>query len=181
MGEDIVDSFNGFKSAVRFEPTSNIRFIAEELRRYGIKTNKESNGKTVFYQSCHIIAKPKTDVCDEGTAGLDYALVSFLDLFHAIGKNEKGPEGVDLVRTWVIATKLEKRKMVDITGMCDRFLEDHEDPELPDIYAGLHHVHRNAEDRENYKYSSKFASNKVYLLPNQENRLIGVADFFLVV
>ena len=180
MGESIGDSLTRFDSAVRFVPTSNIRFIAEELRRYGIKTNKESNGKTVFYQSCHIVAKPRHDVDEEGTSNLDYALVSFLDLFQAIGKNDKGVEDMDIVRTWVIASKLEKRKMVEIVGTCDTLLASEEEPELPDLYAGLHHIHRNADDREDYKYSSKFATNKTYSMP-EGGKLIGISDFFLVV
>jgi len=174
------DALSQMESVVRFAPTSSIRFVAEELRRYGIKTNKTNEkGKTLFYQSAHIVQMfDKTG--DNDVLYPSYALVSFKDLFKLIGKNSDGVDDQDIVRVWVIAEKLEKRKMVQITGTATQELTDKEDPKLPDVYANLHHIHRNDDERDSYSYKSKFATNKAYKTTD-DRTLLGVADFFVMV
>jgi len=109
-----------------------------------------------------------------------YALVSFKDLFKLIGKNNDGVDDQDIVRVWVIAEKLEKRKIIQITGTCKGELGEEDNPTLPDVYANLHHIHRNDEEKENYSYKSKFATNKAYKTTDGR-LLLGVSDHFVLV
>lgn len=173
------DKFTSMESAVRFKPTSSIRFIAEELRRYGIKTNqKNDKEKTVFFQSAHIVMSFDQEA-DGGIFYPSYALVSFKDLFKLIGKNDAGVDDQDRVRVWVIAEKLEKRSCIKITGTASESLEEGQDPVLPDIYVNLAHIHRNDEQKENISYKSKFATNKSYSC--EVGTLVGVSDYFVIV
>ena len=120
--EEVNDCFSQMESAVRFKPTSSIRFIAEELRRYGIKTIKKNDkDKTVFYQSSHIVMT-YDQTSDTGVRYPSYALVSFKDLFKLIGKNEEGVDEQDRVRVWVIAEKMEKRNCINIIGTSSSLL-----------------------------------------------------------
>jgi len=174
------DTLSNLESVVRFTPSSSIRFVAEELRRYGIKTNKKNEkGKTLFYQSAHIIQVFDKE-SDNDVLYPSYALVSFKDLFKLIGKNEAGVDDQDVVRVWVIAEKLEKRKIVQIIGTAKENLGEDDKPTLPDCYANLHHIHRNDEERENYSYKSKFATNKAYKTTDGKT-LLGVSDHFVLV
>jgi len=173
------DLFSQMESAVRFTPSSSIRFVAEELRRYGIKTNKKNEkGKVLFYQSAHIV-QVFDKKAENGVIYPSYALVSFKDLFKIIGKNDDGVDNQDIVRVWVIAEKLEKRRIIQIEGTSNKVLGENEKPQLPDTYANLHHVHRNDQDKESYSYKSKFATNKAYSTVTGGN-LLGVADFFVL-
>jgi len=174
------DVLSQMESVVRFTPSASIRFVAEELRRYGIKTNKKNEkGKTLFYQSAHIV-QVFDQPGDNDVVYPSYALVSFKDLFKIIGKNDDGVDDQDIVRVWVIAEKLEKRRIVQITGTAKQKLDQEDKPKLPDVYANLHHIHRNDQDRENYSYKSKFATNKAYKTTDGHT-LIGVADYFVLV
>ena len=178
---EISDVLSQMESVIRFNPTTSIRFVAEELRRYGIKTNKKNEKeKTLFYQSAHII-QTFDQVGDNGVVYPSYALVSFKDLFKIIGKNDSGVDDQDVVRVWVIAEKLEKRRIIQITGTCNQVLDSEDRPDsLPSTFANLHHIHRNDKERENYSYKSKFATNKSYQTTDGHN-LLGVADFFVLV
>jgi hypothetical protein len=177
MSKPVNDLFSSFRSAVRFEPRTNIRFIAEELRRYGIKTNKtDDKGKTIFYQSVHICVSynnPSTEAYLPS-----YVLVNFKDLFTAIGKSE-GVDDQDIVRTFEIASKLEKRSIIEITGTSSVLLDKEEEPELPNIFANFTHIYKNDEEKENIVYKAKFATNKLYTTINGY-KLIGVSDFFIL-
>lgn len=179
MSTEINDRFTKMRSAVRFEPTSNIRFIAEELRRYGIKTNqKNDKGKIVFYQSAHIVAE--YDQTDAEALMPRYALVSFKDLFKLIGKNNDGVDDQDVVRVWEIAHKLEKRSIIEIRGTAANLLAKDEEPtDIPDTYANLCHIYRNDDKTEDITYKSKFASNKLYKTVDG-GKLIGISDFFIL-
>jgi hypothetical protein len=178
-GRPMQDNLTNLESIIRFKPTSSIRFIAEELRRYGIKTNKTNDrGKTLFYQSAHII-QTFDQPSENGVMYPSYALVSFKDLFKMIGKNDEGVDDQDIVRVWVIASKLEKRRMLEITGTNNTVLDSQESPVLPDVYANLHHIHRSDSERENYDYRSKFATNKSYKTVDGQT-LYGVSDFFVL-
>ncbi len=183
------DMFSELESVVRIEPTVNIRFLAEELRRYGIKTNSQNDkGKTVFFQSAHIIMMYGSDIYTGGDCITHpiYGLVSFKDLFTLIGKNDHGVDDQDIVRVWNIADKLEKRRMVRIKGTARELLGEGEQPTLPDVYANLHHIHRHDEHKDSYVYKSKFATNKRYeiMTPDKEfskyDHLTGVSDFFIL-
>lgn len=179
MSEKINDQFSCMESAVRIEPNVSIRFLAEELRRYGIKTNSQNDrGKTVFFQSAHIVMsynKPG----DDGLVYPSLAIVSFKDLFKIIGKNDKGVDDQDIVRVWYIAEKLEKRRILTIQGTGTELLGEDDRPNLPDVYANLHHIHRNDLERDSYIYKSKFASNKAYKTTDG-SPMIGVADYFIL-
>jgi len=179
MSKSINDQFSVMESVVRFEPTVSIRFLAEELRRYGIKTNnKNDKDKTIFFQSAHIVMtydKSSTD----GLVYPTYTMVSFKDLFKLIGKNDSGVDDQDIVRVWYIAEKLEKRRILNIQGTATEILEENDRPNLPDVYANLHHIHRNDLERDDYVYKSKFATNKAYSTSIGKT-LIGVADFFIL-
>jgi hypothetical protein len=167
------------ESVVRFEPNVSIRFLAEELRRYGIKTNsKNDRGKTIFYQSAHIVMT-FDKAGDGGLVYPSYTLVSFKDLFKIIGKNPNGVDDQDIVRVWYIAEKLEKRRILTIQGTGTKLLGEDDRPDLPDVYANLHHIHRNDLERDSYVYKSKFATNKAYKTKCGTS-LIGVADYFLL-
>jgi hypothetical protein len=166
MGQLITDDFSQLKSAVRFKPTTNIRFIAEELRRYGIKTNqKTKKDSTIFYQSAHIICH---FFPDENTKSENefiepkFSLVSFKDLFKLIGKNKEGSDDQDIVRVWEIASRLEERSIIDIQGTASEILDKDEDGKLPKVFANLDHVHKKDDIEKNISYQSKFASNKKY-------------------
>lgn len=174
------DILGQMDSAVRFNPSASIRFVAEELRRYGIKTNKKNEkGKTLFYQSAHLIQAFDQEA-NNGVSYPSYALVSFKDLFKIIGKNDDGVDDQDVVRVWVIAEKLEKRRIIEITGTSSQpNLKEDAKPKLPDVYANLHHIHRNDEERDSYSYKSKFATNKMYQT-NLGKSLIGVSDYFVL-
>jgi len=179
------DSLTQLESVVRFTPSASIRFISEELRRYGIKSNKKNEmDKTVFFQSAHIIQIFDRVEVDSDTKKEvrypSYALVSFKDLFKLIGKNDEGVDAQDIVRVWVIAHKLEKRKMINIVGTATQTLDADANPDLPDVYANLHHIHRSDADIEKYSYKSKFASNKAYKTTDGKT-LLGVSDFFVIV
>jgi len=177
MSEEIQDNFSMMDSAVRFTPISNLRFIAEELRRYGIKTNKVNNkDKTVFFQSAHIVADFNKDA--DGIVYPSYSLVSFKDLFKVIGKNPEGVDEQDIVRIWVIAEKLEKRRIIEIKGTSKELLGKEDTPNIPDVYANLHHVHRGEESKVSYIYKSKFATNKSY--PTDNGTLTGIGDYFII-
>jgi hypothetical protein len=179
--QEIYDEFSIMASLVRIEPTSNVRFIAEELRRYGIRTNnKNEKDKTIFYQSAHLIAKFDNPSESEETGKPEFGIVGFKDLFHIIGKNDDGVDDQDIVRVWHIADKLEKRKMVKILGTSNHALQPDENPNLPDVFANLHHIHRNDNDINNYIYKSKFATNKSYNT-NTGRNLYGISDFFVLV
>jgi hypothetical protein len=174
------DTLSTMESVVRFTPTSSIRFVAEELRRYGIKTNKKNeSGKTIFYQSSHIV-QVFDQPSENGVSYPSYALVSFKDLFKLIGKNDEGVDSQDVVRVWVIAEKLEKRRIIQITGTAKKALSEKEEPSRPDVYATLHHVHRNDKDMDDYIFKSKFATNKAYETVTKQ-KLLGVSDFFVLV
>jgi hypothetical protein len=180
MESDLQATLKSMESIVYFQPTASIRFIAEELRRYGIKTNQtNSRGDTVFYQSAHLLQTYDREG-EDNVNYCNYALVSFKDLFHIIGKNSDGVDDLDIVRVWVIAEKLEKREIIKILGTVDGPLEPNTRPDLPDVYAPLHHVHRKDEENEKFSYKSKFATNKMYKLDNG-NRLYGVSDHFVLV
>lgn len=180
MRTSVNDMFTPLRSIVRFNATSNIRFVAEELRRYGIKTNqKNDKGKVVFFQSAHIICsftgKSETpDVLEP-----IYALVSFKDLFKSIGKNDAGADDQDIVRVWEIAHKLEKRSMLEIQGTAAELLDKDEEPEIPDVYANICHIHRNDEAKDNIVYRAKFATNKSYKTTTGQT-LTGISDFFIL-
>lgn len=179
MRESINDQFSVIGSVVRFEPTVSIRFLAEELRRYGIKTNSTNDkGKTIFYQSAHLVLS-YDDQGDDGLIYPRYTLASFKDLFKIIGKNDEGADEQDIVRTWYIAEKLEKRSMLRILGTNNESIGEDDKPNLPDVYANLHHIHRNDKDRENYIYKSKFSTNKAYKTTTGQI-LTGVADYFIL-
>ena len=181
MTNPINDVFSTMASVVRFKPTVNLRFLVEELRRYGIKTNNQNDqGKTLFFQSAHLIQS--FNVEDENNQEYSYpsyALVSFKDLFKIIGKNPDGVDEQDIVRVWVIAEKLEKRRMIEITGTSKESLGPNEDPDIPSKYANLHHIHRNNPKRDEFIYKSKFATNKKYITQDG-HALIGVSDFFVL-
>ena len=185
MSKPVNDIFANFRSAVRFEPTSNIRFIAEELRRYGIKTNqKNDKGKIVFYQSAHIVINyTLEDKNEEGVSIPRYALVSFKDLFKIIGKNPDGVDDQDIVRVWEIGHKLEKRSIIEIKGTSSTLLDKDEEPtDIPNTYANLCHIYRNEKNDENgadIVYKSKFATNKLYKITDGKI-LMGVSDFFII-
>jgi hypothetical protein len=180
MSKPVSDVFTTFRSAVRFEPKSNLRFIAEELRRYGIKTNqKNDKGKVVFYQSVHIIVSYELNQPqEEGVILPAYALVNFKDLFTAINKAD-GVDDQDIVRTFEIASKLEKRSIIDITGTAAELLDKDEEPNIPDIFANFAHVYKNDEEKGDIVYKSKFATNKAYNTRNGK-KLLGVSDFFVL-
>jgi hypothetical protein len=180
MSTPINDFFTPMRSAVRFEPTSNIRFLAEELRRYGIKTNqKNDKGKVVFFQSAHIIMI--YDMIEAESITPRYALVSFKDLFNLIGKNDSGVDDQDIVRVWEIAHKLEKRSIIEIKGTSGTLLEKEEEPtDIPDTYANLCHIYRNDDKSEDITFKSKFATNKSYKT-NSGKTLLGVSDFFVII
>jgi hypothetical protein len=179
MREAINDQFSCMESAVRFEPTVSIRFLAEELRRYGIKTNtKNDKGKTVFFQSAHIVLTYNKNG-EDGLVYPSYSLVSFKDLFKIIGKNDDGCDDQDIVRVWYICEKLEKRRILQIQGTGTELLGEDDRPNLPDVYANLHHIHRNDIERDSYIYKSKFATNKAYTTTDGKT-LIGIADYFLL-
>jgi hypothetical protein len=178
MSKVINDLFSTIRSTVRFNLTANIRFLAEELRRYGIKTNqKTEKDKTIFFQSAHILLK-YPEAAEESQSP-ELTLVSFKDLFKLIGKNEGGVDDQDIVRVWEIASKLEKRSIIEITGTASELLEKDEEPNIPDVYANLCHIHRNDEHADNYVYKSKFATGKVYKTTDNK-KLIGVSDFFII-
>lgn len=179
MSTPVNDRFTKLRSAVRFEPTSNIRFIAEEIRRYGIKTNqKNDKGKVVFYQSAHIVME--YDKVESESTTPRYALVSFKDLFNLIGKNDGGVDDQDIVRVWEIAHKLEKRSIIEIKGTAGNLLSKDEEPtDIPDTYANLCHIYRNDDKSEDITYKSKFATNKLYKTIDG-GKLIGVSDFFVL-
>lgn len=180
MESNVQETLNSMESIVYFQPTASIRFIADELRRYGIKTNQtNSRDATIFYQSAHLLQTFDREG-EDNINYANYALVSFKDLFHIIGKNEDGVDDMDIVRVWVIAEKLEKREIIKITGTNEGPLEDNIRPKLPDVYAPLHHVHRKDEENEKFAYKAKFATNKMYKLDNG-NRLYGVSDHFVLV
>jgi len=179
MTKQINDQFSNMKSLIRFEPTASIRFVAEELRRYGIKTNIQNDkGKTVFFQSAHIVVSYLKNE-EDGLMYPSYGLVGFKDLFHIIGKNVDGVCDQDIVRVWCIAEKLESRRIIQITGTADEALDEDNRPKLPHVYANLHHIHRNEKNRDSFIYKSKFASNKLYTTIDGSN-LIGIADYFLL-
>lgn len=183
MENVIDDQYSSMNSVVRFEPNVNIRFLAEELRRYGIKTNsKNEKGKTVFFQSSHIIMSyDQPDTYDANNCLLpSMCLVSFKDLFKLIGKNDAGADDQDIVRTWYIAEKLEKRRMITITGVKDKTLDGDDKPDLPDVYANMHHIHRNDTSIDSFVYKSKFATNKRYSIDCGYSSLMGVSDFFIM-
>lgn len=173
------DILSRMESAVRFTPTCSIRFLADELRRYGIKTKKQDDrGKTVFYQSAHIVMQyqPTTDTVSTP----ELALVSFKDLFKFIGKNEEGVDDNDIVRVFVIADKLERRNCLKITGLAKQIVTENEELDLPDIYVNLNHIHNKDKDKENISYRSKFSTNKMYVGENGD-RLIGASDYFVLI
>jgi len=175
------DVFSTMESIVRVDPQTNVRFLAEELRRYGIKTNKKNErGKILFYQSAHLIQTFNVESKSSAAVYPSYAIVSFKDLFKLIGKNDEGVDGQDIVRVWVIAEKLEKRKIVTITGTATQTLGKDDEPVLPNVYANLHHIHRNDEHFGDYSYRSKFASNKQYETVDG-HKLLGVSDHFVVI
>lgn len=175
------DIFTKMESSVRIEPVTNVRFLVEELRRYGIKTNKKNErGKTLFYQSSHLVQIFDKPSSSNGVVYPSFALVSFKDLFKIIGKNDEGVDAQDIVRVWVIAEKLEKRKIVNIKGTSTQELKSGEEPVLPDVYANLHHIHRDDQNIKNYSYRSKFASNKQYETI-YGSKLFGISDYFVVV
>lgn len=180
MSTPVNDAFSAMRSAVRFEPTSNIRFVAEELRRYGIKTNqKNEKGKVVFFQSAHIVMI--YDKVEAEAITPRYSLVSFKDLFQLIGKNESGVDNQDIVRVWEIAHKLEKRSIVEIKGTAGALLDKEEEPtDIPDTYANLCHIYRNDDKGEEITYKSKFATNKSYKTTTGKT-LLGVSDFFVLI
>ena len=179
--QEIYDEFSIMSSLVRIEPTSNIRFIAEELRRYGIKTNnKNDRDKTIFFQSAHLISKFVEPSDNDEPSKPELGIVGFKDLFHIIGKNENGVDDQDIVRVWYICEKLEKRKMIKIIGTSNHMMSPDENPELPDVYANLHHIHRNDKEIDSYVYKSKFATNKAYKT-NTGRNLYGISDFFALV
>jgi len=179
MSSVINDQFSLMESVVRFTPTVSIRFLAEELRRYGIKTNKTNDkGKVIFFQNAHIVMS-YNQPSDEGISYPSYGIVSFKDLFKVIGKNENGVDEQDIVRVWYIAEKLEKRRMLNIVGTAQSDLSDDEKPALPNVYANLHHIHRNDLERDSYIYKSKFASNKSYQTIMKTN-MLAVADYFIL-
>lgn len=180
MSKSIYDVFTDFKSAVRFEPKTNIRFLADELRRYGIKSNqKNEKGKTIFYQSVHIIVSFEINKPDEeGTILPSFALVNFKDLFTSIGK-ASGVDDQDIVRTFEIASKLEERSILEIKGTSSTLLEKDEDPNIPDIFANFTHIYKNDEEKENISYKSKFATNKAYTMKTGK-KILGLADYFVI-
>jgi len=181
MSTEINDVFSGLESLVRFDPTVSVRFLAEEIRRYGIKTNSTNDkGKTLFFQSAHIIMTYNTEPKEDGVIYPSYGLVSFKDLFKLIGKNDNGVDDQDIVRTWYIADKLEKRRILTITGTAKEELGQEDSAALPDVYANLHHIYRNDAEKDNYVFKSKFATNKMYTMVDG-SKLICVADYFLVV
>lgn len=180
MSNPVDDTLSVMRSTVRFNPTSNIRFIAEELRRYGIKTNqKNEKGKIVFYQSAHIIATFDSTPSEEGVVVPSFALVSFKDLFQLIGKNDGGVADEDIVRVWEIAEKMEERSMIEITGTQKEMLAKDDKPDVPDIFANFCHIYRNDKSAEDYTFKSKFATNKEYKT-QYKTRLIGISDYFLL-
>jgi len=143
MSEEVNDVFSGMDSLVRFEPSVSIRFLAEEIRRYGIKTNSTNDkGKTIFYQSSHIIMKYDQE-SDDGIVYPSFALVSFKDLFKIIGKNDQGVDDQDILRVWKIAEKLENRRMINIQGVATELLDSDDKPDLPNVSANVHHIYRN--------------------------------------
>lgn len=180
MSTPVNDVLSTMRSTVRFEPTSNIRFIAEELRRYGIKTNqKNEKGKVVFYQSAHIVMV--YDKIEAEAVTPRYALVSFKDLFKLIGKNQEGVDNQDIVRVWEIGHKLEKRSIIEIKGTAANLLDKEEEPkDIPDTYANLCHIYRNDDKGEEITYKSKFATNKSYKTTDGKT-LLGVSDFFVLI
>jgi hypothetical protein len=171
------DKLSNMKSAVRFEFTSSLRFIADELRRYGVKTKqKNNNDLTIFFQSAHVVCdfintKPASD--DEGMSVVypTYALVSFKDLFKIIGKNPEGADTTDIDRVAEIAELLEDRNMIRILD---------ELPQPTTNRASVTHIYSKDKDIDKYTFKSKFASNKMYET-NIGCRLIGMVDFFALV
>jgi hypothetical protein len=177
MSEKINDVFSHMKSAVRINPLSNVRFIADELRHYGIKTNKTNNrDKVIFYQSSHLVATYNKE--RDGLIFPSFAIVSFKDLFHLIGKNPEGVDEQDIVRVWVISEKMEKRKILEIQGTSDKLLDKEESPDHPDIYVNLDYANTRRDDIQ-YSFKSKFATNKLYTSEYCEE-LIGIGDCFII-
>lgn len=179
MQNEVFDEFSTMKSTVRFEPTASIKAIAEELRRYGIKTNYQDSGKTPFYQSAHIICR-FSEPHGEEAGRPEFSIVSFKDLFHIVGKNPDGADDQDVVRVWFIAEKLENRSMIRIIGTSNQILKSEDRPELPDVYANLHHIHKKDENLKNYSFKSKFSSNKMYQT-TMSSKLICIGDYFVLV
>jgi len=107
-----------------------------------------------------------------------YTLVSFKDLFKLIGKNDKGADDQDVVRVWYIAEKLEKRRCLQILGTSSELLDESDRPNLPEVYANLHHIHRNDSEKDSYVYKSKFATNKAYR--TNSGWMTSVADYFIL-
>ena len=176
MSEEVNDIFTSMRSLVRFKPICNLSFIAEEIRKYGIKTNKTNrSGKNIFFQSSHIVSK--IDLDSEESTYPEFGLTSFIDLFNLIGKNEDGADDADITRVWVIAEKLESRRIIEITGTYNALITKEDKPEIPDLFVHLNYVNKNDEDKTIFK--SKFATNKVYNT-KYGNKLLGIGDYFIL-
>jgi hypothetical protein len=180
MMKAIDDVFSIMQSSVRFEPTASFRFISDEIRRYGIKTNQTNDrGQTIFYQSAHIIATYDRD--NGETVAPRFALVGFKDLFKLIGKNAEGADKQDISRVWKIANKLESRDIISILGTAKEILDDDEAPDEADsVFANLCYIHQKDDKSKEMTYKSKFATNKAYKTVNGK-MLYGIADYFLIV
>lgn len=154
---EIVDSVKDLGSAVQVKPTCSVDFLTSELQRYGIKTRKKTGGKgkTIFYQSCHLLEV--YDINVESTYGAEptYFLISFKDLFKMVNKNDEGAVGQDITRIHLIASKLQERGMVDIVAKNDQSKEDRNQ------FTNLIHISRNAPDSSKFSFQSKFISNRI--------------------
>lgn len=164
-----VEEVRGLKSAVKVKLTCNVDFLTGELQRYGIKTKKEVKGKTVFYQSAHLIEL--YDI-DEVNSTPTYFLVSFKDMFKLVGKNDEGADEQDADRVYLIAQKLFDRGMVTIET-------PRENKER--AFCNLVHIHRNAKDVNDFAYQSKFANGKMFAICNDDNTLICTGKHCIVI
>ena len=174
----ISDRFSNMESAVRIKPISNVRLIVEKLRKYGIKTSKRnSNNKIIFYQSSHLVVNFRNE--NDEVSYPSYAIVSFKDLFKEIGKNPEGVDQQDIVRTWVIAERLENRRIVEIQGTSLELLGKEDTPNIPNVYANLHYVNHTEEQKNTHIFKSKFATNKMYSIP-YGGSLCGIGDYFIL-
>lgn len=153
-------------SAIEVRLTCNIEFLLGELQRYGIKTKKEVKGKTVFFQSAHLL---EVFDIDEPLNDPTYFLVSFKDLFTLVGRNDEGADEQDRNRVALIASKLVDRGMI-IT-----------DQEIKAEFSNLVHIHKNAKDVDDFIYQTKFSTNRCFPAIDGEYNLICSGKHYILV